>query len=92
LKFLIKRVILVSTLKTARYFREQVLRKRSYLKEEWIIEVMNNPIKKEIQSDERIRYWGFVKELGKYLRVVTLGDGETVLNAFPDRNFKEIKK
>jgi len=27
--------------------------------------------------------------MGKYLRVVTLADGETVLNAFPDRNFKE---
>jgi len=27
--------------------------------------------------------------LRKYLRVVTLEDGETVLNAFPDRSFKE---
>jgi hypothetical protein len=27
-------------------------------------------------------------ELGKYLRVITLEDGETVHNAFPDRDFE----
>jgi len=75
--------------KTTRYFREQVLRKRSYLKEDWIEGVLAKPIRQEAQPDDRIRYWGFVTELGKYLRVVTLGDGETVHNAFPDRNFKE---
>jgi hypothetical protein len=32
---------------------------------------------------------GFLlKKLGKYLRVITLEDGETIHNAFPDRNFK----
>ncbi len=79
-------------MKTTRYFREQVLMKRSYLKEEWIEEVLKNPMKKEIQSDDRIRWWGFINELGKYIRVVTLGDGETVHNAFPDRNFEENDK
>ena len=42
-----------------------------------------------MDMDDRVRYWGFVATLGKYLRVVTLGDGETVHNVFPDRNFKE---
>jgi hypothetical protein len=32
---------------------------------------------------------GHIPELGKHLRVVTLGDGETVHNAFPDRGFQE---
>jgi len=73
--------------KTTRYFREQVQRKRPYLRDAWIEEVLSNPIKKEVQPDDRIRYWGYVEEMGKYLRVVTLGDGETVHNAFPDRNF-----
>jgi hypothetical protein len=36
--------------------------------------------------------WIFVPEIGKYLRVVTLADGETVLNAFPDRGFTENKE
>jgi hypothetical protein len=30
-------------------------------------------------------------ELGKYLRVVVLEDGETIHNAFPDRRFKGEK-
>ena len=77
-------------MKTTRYFREQVLHKRPYLKTEWIEEVLRNPIKREEQPDlERIRYWGYVEKLGKYLRVVTLQDGETVNNAFPDRDFEE---
>lgn len=41
----------------------------------------------EQQDDGRIRHYGFVPELGKYLRVVILEDGETVHNAMPDRNF-----
>ncbi len=76
-------------MKTTRYFREQVLHKRTYLKLEWIERILKNPVKKEIQPEGRVRYWGYVKELGKYLRVVTLADGETVHNTFPDRDFKE---
>jgi hypothetical protein len=50
--------------------------------------VIDNPVLREIQSDGRIRYWGYIEELGgKALRVVTLEDGETVHNAFPDRDF-----
>jgi len=67
--------------------------KRPYLKEEWIESILKNPAKMVKQeNDDRIRYWGFVKELGKYLRVVTLEDGKTVHNAFPDRDFKEYEK
>ncbi len=51
----------------------------------------NNPIKTEIQSDSRIRKWGYVNEAEKYLRVILLEDGETIHNAFFDRNFKETK-
>lgn len=78
--------------KATRYFREQVLTKRSYLKEEWILKILSNPLKKEIQQDDRIRFWGYVDEIKKYLRVVTLSDGETVHNAFPDRNFEWSEK
>jgi len=80
-------------MKTTRYFEEQVLRKRHYIKRSWCEMVLKNYISKEIQVENgRIRYWGFIPELGKYLRVVTLEDGETVHNAFPDRSFKEVKK
>ena len=75
--------------KCTRYFEEQVLRKRSYLKLVWIRRALSHPEKKIVQDDGRIRYWIFVKELDKYLRVVTLEDGKTVHNAFPDRNFRK---
>ncbi len=78
-------------MKTTRYFREQVLRKRPYIKEEWCEMAINNPVYREIQPDGRIRHWVYIEELGKYLRVVTLEDGITVHNAFPDRDFKGVK-
>jgi len=58
------------------------------LKEKWLEEVINNPIRTEIQTNGRIRYWAFIEELSKYLRVITESDGKTVHNAFPDRRFK----
>ncbi|HHY99365.1 MAG TPA: hypothetical protein GX509_11575 [Firmicutes bacterium] len=78
-------------LKTTRYFEEQLLRKRPYIRREWCRQAILSPEYREVQPDGRIRYWTFIPELGKYLRVVTLEDGETVHNAFPDRNFKGVK-
>jgi len=47
------------------------------------------PLRVEVQPDGRMRYWGVIPELGgRVLRVITLEDGETVHNAFPDRDFK----
>jgi len=75
-------------MKTTRYFEEQVLRKRPYLRREWCERIMANPIRRSAQPDGRMRFWGIVPELGgRVLRVVTLSDGETVHNAFPDRDF-----
>ena len=76
-------------MKTTRYFEEQVLRKRPFIKREWCQRALEQPVRREQQPDGRIRHWVFVEELDRYLRVVTLADGETVLNAFPDRAFKE---
>ena len=77
---------------TTPYFREQVLRKRPYLRLEWCAAVLAHPLVRETQPGGRIRHWAFVSELGRYLRVVTLEDGQTVHNAFPDRNFDPEKK
>ena len=49
--------------------------------------VLAAPIKKEREESGRVRYWGWLSPQGTYLRVVTLPDGETVHNAFLDRNF-----
>jgi hypothetical protein len=50
---------------------------------------LRNPVRWEVQADGRIRHWVFVPEFQRYLRVVTLADGESVLNAFFDRDFQE---
>ncbi len=72
-----------------RYFENEVMRKRAYLKREWCIQVLESPIRVERQEHNRYRYWGAVDELGgRFLRVVTLEDRLTIHNAFPDRSFK----
>jgi hypothetical protein len=77
-------------MRTTRYFEEQVMRKRPYIQREWCERAIHDPEKREIQPDGRIRYYYFVPQIGKYLRVITLEDGETIHNAFPDRNY-EVK-
>ncbi len=79
-------------IKSTAYFRNEVLRKRAYLAEELCRKVIEDPEKKEVQPNGRIRFWKKIEELGgKYLRVVTLNDGETIHNAFIDRGFKPGK-
>ena len=75
-------------MKTTEYFKTSVMSRRPYLKEEWIMQVIARPVRKEVQDNGRIRHWAFIPELSKYLRVVTEADEETVHNAFPDRGFK----
>lgn len=75
-------------MKTTWYFNEQVLRKRPYIRREWCEDAVHAPDAKVRQLDGRMRYWKFIPELGKYLRVATLEDGETVHNTLPDRDFR----
>lgn len=76
-------------MKTTRYFDEQVLRKRPYLRAEWCAHAVANPLRRQTQPDGRIRHWAIISEAGdRALRVVTLADGETVHNAFFDRGFR----
>ena len=73
----------------APYFENEVLRKRPYLSKELVILVVKEPLRTEVQPNGRVRFWAQVMELGgRYLRVVTLEDRETILNAFLDRDFK----
>jgi hypothetical protein len=76
-----------------RYFEEQVLRRRTYLTVEMCLDIVRSPLRREIQDDGRIRHWGEVLLPGeaeaRILRVVTLEDGETLHNAFLDRNYRE---
>ena len=62
---------------------------RSCIKEEWIQAAIDHPVGTEVQKDGRIRKWGYVKDVDRYLRVILLSDGKTIHNAFFDGSFRE---
>ena len=76
-------------LKTTRYFQATRSRPdRASIRDEWIARTITHPEKQFVQADGRIRFWARVPEADdRYLRVVLLSDGETVHNAFFDRDF-----
>jgi len=78
-------------LKFTEYFQLVVLKKRPYLKTEWLEAVLAHPLKTETQKDGRIKHWRYIAEMRQYLRVVTLEDGRTIHNAFPDRDFRRAR-
>ncbi len=79
-------------MQTTWYFKEQVLRKRPYIRRSWCETVVQAARHREAQPDGRIRFWGEVVDprdgKPRYLRVVTLEDGVTIHNAFFDRDFE----
>jgi hypothetical protein len=62
------------------------------IEDEWIEHTIQYSKRTEIQSDGRIRKWGWIPEEGKFLRVILLEDGQTVHNAFFDRSFRENRQ
>ncbi len=67
------------------------MRKRPYLTLEVCHAVVAKPLRREAQSDGRIRHWAEHVDVrdgkARIMRVVTLADGETIHNAFFDRDF-----
>jgi len=45
------------------YFENEVMRKRPYLRKEWCVRVLENPIRVEPQEHNRYRFWGTIDEL-----------------------------
>jgi hypothetical protein len=78
-------------MKTTRYFEEQVLRKRPYILRRWCEAALADPVRREAQADGRHRLWIEVLDTPdrkpRMPRVIVLEDGETVHNAFFDRDF-----
>ena len=70
-------------METTRYYEEEVRRKHPEIKDEWVERVLANPLRTERQPDGRIRYYGFITEEGKWLRVVV--ENGKLLNRFFDR-------
>jgi hypothetical protein len=75
--------------KTTGYFERSVMGRpdRKVIKREWCEMALREPEHTEVEPGGRIRHWLYVPEAGKYLRVVTLEDGETVHNAMFDRTY-----
>ena len=77
-------------MKTTRYFQTTRARPdRIGILDAWIERTIAEPERRFVQVDGRIRVWRRTPDAeGRYLRVVLLSDGETVHNAFFDRDFK----
>lgn len=73
-------------MKTSKYYEFSVRYRRSEIEDEWVEKAIANPEYSEIQANGRIRHYIYIKEYGKFLRVI-IDNGE-VLNAFLDRGFK----
>jgi hypothetical protein len=79
----------LGSVKVTRYF-ETIRRRpdRALIQDAWIQCAVTSPIRQTIQKDGRIRRWCQVPEMdNRYLRVILLPDGETIHNAFFDRDF-----
>lgn len=71
-------------METTRYYDQVAKRKHPGIKDEWVERVVANPYQIETQADGRTRYYGFIDEEGKWLRVVV--DDGRLFNRFFDRN------
>ena len=80
-------------MRTARYFEEQVPRKRPYIEPAWCADVAAARVRRKTQPDGRMRFWGMITRPGetapRILRAVAPADGETVRSAVRDRGFRK---
>lgn len=72
--------------KTIRYF-ELRMKDRPEVLREWCERALDHAERVEQQGDGKYQIWTYIAEAGKYLRVITLEDRETVDNAFFDRSY-----
>ena len=70
-------------METTHYYERRVRSRHPEPIDEWVDRVLANPYHSEEQSDGRVRYYGFIEEQGKWLRVV-LAEGK-LHNRFFDR-------
>jgi len=73
--------------KTTEHF-ERALQQRPQIKREWCETIATQRGFAQEMPSGRIRCWGWIEELGHYVRVVILEDGETLHTAMIDSKFK----
>jgi hypothetical protein len=59
---------------------------------EWCARVLKSPVEVIEQGDGSFKMWGYIEEAGKYMRVITLEDRETLENAFLDRSYTRRRR
>lgn len=74
--------------RTIHFEQNRALEDRSIIPDSDVVAVLAAPVRVERQANGRTRHWGWVPRLNRWLRVVTLEDGETVHTAFLDRRFQ----
>ena len=75
---------------TSSFAHTRTRRDRAMIRDEWIEHVADHPVREELQTDGRIRQWARTPEMdNRAPRVILLEDGETVHNAYFDRDFEE---
>ena len=70
-------------METTDYYERRVTVRHPEPRDEWVERVLANLYHIEAQTDGRVRYYGFIEEEGKWLRVI-LSDGK-LHNRFFDR-------
>lgn len=74
-------------METTWYYENVVRRKHPEITNEWVERVLDNPYHTEVQPDGRIRYYGYIIEAEKWIRVI-VEDGK-LLNRFFDHHALE---
>jgi hypothetical protein len=69
-------------------FRVSIRPDRRDIAWEYVTFVLDQPTRREVQVDGRLRLWGYIAERQRWLRVIVEPDAKTVHNAFWDRNFR----
>ena len=64
------------------------MRDRPEVRMEWCRRVLDHPAHVQQQEDGKYQMWGYIEEVDKYLRVISLEDRETLDNAFFDRSYR----
>lgn len=77
-------------MKTTHYFRRKARRKHPEIKRHLhqIPRALTDSIRIEPDKKGRTKRWIYLEDVDKYMRVIVKADGETVHNAFYDKDFK----
>ena len=70
-------------METTEYYESEVKTKHPEIEDKWIDMVLANPYHIETQLDGRMRYYGYIEEAGKWLRVIV--ENGKLHNRFFDR-------